>query len=129
MGKHSIRGAGGKFSPKPVTTGMFTDSLTPGLAAYGAYMMKQVHAAMRAWGADAVDRMKADAPWEDRTGDARRGLGWSLDEDMVRPTLYLFHSVRYGVYLEVRWNGRYAIVLPTMESFGPELINYIEEVI
>lgn len=108
---------------------MFSDSLTPGLALYGAYMMKQIHRAMSAWGADATARMKENRPWQDRTGMAREGLGWALEEDMVRPTLTLFHSVTYGEWLEVRWNGEYAIIMPTIESFGPELINYIEDVI
>lgn len=108
---------------------MFNDSLTPGLAAYGMYMMSRIHSAMRAWGADAVDQMKTGAPWQDRTGDARSGLGWSLEEDWVRPKVFLFHSVTYGQWLELRWSGQYAIIIPTMESFGPELINYIEDVI
>lgn len=105
------------------------DSLTPGIALYGAHMMHNIHAAMRSWGEDAVEQMQENAPWQDRTGDARAGLGWSLDENMVRPELHLFHSVSYGEWLEVRWNGQYAIIMPTIESFGPELINYIEDVI
>lgn len=130
MARGSLRrGAGGRFAPKAEKNGLFSDSLTPGLAAYGAFMMKNIHEAMRAWGADAVIRMKQNAPWTDRTGMAREGLGWSLEEDWVRPTLYLFHSVDYGQWLEIRWSGQYAIVIPTMEEFGPELINYIEDVI
>lgn len=73
--------------------------------------------------------MRANAPWEDRTGDARDGLGWSLDESLTAPTVYLFHSVSYGVWLEVRWSGKYAIIVPTIEEFGPELIRMLEEVI
>lgn len=108
---------------------MFSDSLTPGLAMYGAYMMKQIMRAMSQWGADATELMQQNAPWRDRTGDARSGLGWALEEDWVRPRVILFHSVTYGEWLEVRWSGEYAIIMPTIESFGPELINYIEDVI
>lgn len=108
---------------------MFSDSLTPGLAAYGVFMMKNVHSAMHDWGRDAVDRMQSGAPWQDRTGNARSGLSYSVEEDFTTPKLFLFHSVTYGEYLELRWSGEYAIILPTIEEFGPELINYIEGVI
>lgn len=82
---------------------------------------------MREWGKDAVDLMRSEAPWTDRTGDARELLGFSVDEDPIRPRVYLFHGVHYGLWLEVRWNGDYAIIMPTIEQFGPELIQRIQE--
>jgi hypothetical protein len=29
------------------------------------------------------------------------------------------HSVFYGVFLEARWSGRYAIIQPTLDHMGP----------
>lgn len=121
-----IRGSGGRFRANPRRRGLFTDGLTPGLAAYGAYMMSRVREAMREWAADAVEYMKSNAEWEDRTGDARSGLDWAMAEHPVHPEILLFYGVDYGIWLEVRWGGRYAIITPTMEEFGPELIDYIE---
>lgn len=108
---------------------MFSDSLTPGLALYGAFMMSQIHDVMREWGAYAQEYMKSERPWQDRTTNAREGLGFSVEENPVRPVVHLFHSVSYGEYLELRWGGEYAIIMPTIEALGPELIRMIEDVI
>lgn len=62
--------------------------------------------------------MKINAPWEDQTGEAREGLGAEADGK----TITLYHSVDYGIWLEVRWSGRYAIILPTIEVMGPEVM-------
>jgi len=58
---------------------------------------------------------KAEAPWTDRTGNARQGLFSVSDIEGQRVILYLSHGVEYGVYLELCNQGRYAIVLPTLE--------------
>jgi hypothetical protein len=34
----------------------------------------------------------------------------------------LFHTVEYGIWLEIRWDGRFAIIQPTLEHFGPEVM-------
>jgi hypothetical protein len=36
-------------------------------------------------------------------------------------TLTLQHTVEYGIWLEIRWGGRYAIIVPTIEQLGPEI--------
>lgn len=66
---------------------------------------------------------KANAPWEDRTGMAREGLTASVYEEGGEIVLELAHSVDYGVYLELKDDGRYAIILPTLEALGPRIIN------
>lgn len=68
--------------------------------------------------------MKDNAPWEDRTGDARNELTAQADGNEVKGTLgvVLSHGVDYGVYLEFKWGGRDAIIGPTMEVMGPEMM-------
>ena len=58
---------------------------------------------------------KAGAPWQDRTGNARQSLFSVSEIDGRRVILYLSHGMEYGVFLELRNQGRYAIVLPTLE--------------
>lgn len=59
---------------------------------------------------------RADAIWEDRTGDARAGLrAYAQNEDGV-VRVYLEHTVDYGYWLEVIQNGRFAIIRPTLEE-------------
>lgn len=63
---------------------------------------------------------KANAPWTDRTGNARQSLftATEIARDMV--TLYLSHGMEYGVFLELCNSGKYAIVMPTLQAhYGP----------
>lgn len=65
---------------------------------------------------------RSNAPWTDRTSNARNGL-------MARPYkvegkhgIVLFHSVPYGIWLEIANSGTYAIILPTIEVKGPDVM-------
>lgn len=62
------------------------------------------------------------APWEDQTGAARAGLHAEVGIEGTDVTLSLMHSVDYGVYLELKDNGQYAIIMPTLEALGPKII-------
>lgn len=62
--------------------------------------------------------MRENAPWTDRTGAARNGLRADVQVSTNKVALILYHSVAYGVFLEVRWGGKYAILQPTMEVAG-----------
>lgn len=60
---------------------------------------------------------KSNAPWEDRTGDARAGLRASVENQDGLVVLSLSHSVSYGRWLETIQNGRFAILIPTLEEY------------
>ena len=59
---------------------------------------------------------KQNAPWTDRTGNARQGLTARAVKTATAVTLYLFHSATYGIWLEVKNAGRFAIILKTLEA-------------
>lgn len=62
---------------------------------------------------------KRDAPWTDRTSNARQGLHgrfWQEDNGNVT-VIRLAHGMFYGRFLELRWQGRYAIILPTLQRY------------
>ena len=61
-------------------------------------------------------KAKANAPWEDQTGEARAGLEAKASNDDGLISLYLYHTVDYGLWLEVIQNGRFATILPTLEE-------------
>lgn len=72
-----------------------------------------------------VAYMKENAPWQDHPGvneDARKNLQgavvWDDDENFA---IFLGHgaNVYYGIWLEVRWGGKFAIIVPTIEQFKP----------
>lgn len=68
---------------------------------------------------DVENYMKNNAPWTDRTGNARNGLSARAFREGDSVGIDLFHSVEYGIYLEARWSGRYAIIQPTIDEMGP----------
>ena len=75
----------------------------------------------RQW--DVLGYAQANAPWNDRTGAARDGLGTEVYEEDGEIYLELYHSVDYGQWLEVIQNGRFAIIMPTLEAFADEIFS------
>lgn len=74
---------------------------------------------------EAEDFMRSNAPWTDQTGAARNGLGTSVQVSTNKVALVMYHSVPYGVFLEVRWGGKYGIIEKTMAATGPRLVEVI----
>ena len=63
--------------------------------------------------------MKQNAPWTDRTGNARQGLHAVPERERLRHyTLILAHAVSYGIWLEVRNSGKYEIIQPALIRRG-----------
>lgn len=61
---------------------------------------------------------KANRPWKDRTGDARRRLKGSWKKVQNGYEIKISHGVSYGVWLEFKNERRYAILKPTVEKVG-----------
>lgn len=128
--RHRVRGGKGQFVPKRANRGRtegshggtFIDTLTPGIAIYSEEIRVFVGHEVREWAKEALDYMRANAPWRDRTGDARAGLGFAIDESFSDFSVTLYHSVHYGVWLEIAMSGDYAIIVPTIEALGPDLM-------
>lgn len=71
----------------------------------------------------AESMMKTGAPWTDRTGNARSSLFTTPEISPGRSYGFVLgHGVSYGIWLEVRWSGRYATVRPTILKEGPEFM-------
>lgn len=66
--------------------------------------------------------MKANASWRDQTGNARSGLTARPYSRGNAFGINLSHAVPYGIWLEVRFAGRYAIINPTIQRMGPEVM-------
>ena len=75
---------------------------------------------------------KNNAPWTDRTGNARSGLFSKASfgpEENFYCELLVAHSVFYGIFLEARFSGKYAIIMPTVNYMGPILMQRIASAI
>lgn len=73
---------------------------------------------------------KSNAPWTDRTGNARSGLFGTVETAQNMVILYLSHGqmIDYGIWLELAHGGRYAIIMRTMESHLPELKQMLDDI-
>lgn len=59
---------------------------------------------------------KRNAPWTDRTGEARAGISSEVTNTKGEVAIRLFHTAEHGRWLELIQNGRFAIIMPTLES-------------
>lgn len=73
-------------------------------------------AAAAAFASGVEERARSNAIWEDRTGDARAGLKAEASESLGVIYLELAHTVEYGQWLEVIQNGRFAVIMRTLEE-------------
>lgn len=59
---------------------------------------------------------KQNAPWRDRTGNARRSIHSEASADLMSSSIGI--GMSYGKYLELSFGGRYRIVDPAVFSYG-----------
>ncbi len=105
----------------------WSGDLTDKLNQFGPRVKRAMVTAAKYIEPQAEKHMKDNAPWTDRTGNARNGLKAQTEIEPNRITIHLYHSVPYGGYLELRWSGRYQIINPTIEKFAPELMALVAE--
>lgn len=71
---------------------------------------------------------KRNAPWTDDSGNARAGLHadvQSIDNGKAFE-LIMAGSVFYQIFLETRFSGKYAILMPTVNHIGQVLLSRID---
>lgn len=116
-----VKGSGRSFTFDDRDLRLNLNNLGPQVDGY-------VHAVCDYSGTNALGYAKRTAPWRDRTGNARNGLSLDVEwEPMVRHAIVLFHRVTYGVFLETRWAGRFAIIIPTVRKYGPETMRLLDK--
>jgi len=102
------------------------DNLTPHLKQFLPAVEAGVDLAFDAAVPRAETYLRENAGWTDRTGNARNGLrAIHVKEPYVQHELILFHSMPYGIWLEIRWSGKYAIIVPTLQVMGPEVMQMV----
>lgn len=74
--------------------------------------------------------MQANAPWTDRTGRARAFLTTDVVEIMGQAlVMNLRHGVSYGLYLETTQGGKYAIIAPALDYWGPIIMQDVKSIV
>ena len=114
-----------------VKRGVFDfDTLTPSLKKMLPAIDAGVDLAFDFMKPRAESTARSNASWTDRTGNARNGLFADHDKiPMVVHQLTIYHTMPYGLWLEVRWSGRYAIIGPTMFEISPQLAIVVTEAV
>jgi hypothetical protein len=106
------------------------DDLVNNIEDIPGFLSKAVKATMKYHEPRAENWMKTNAPWTDRTTNARNGLAARYaGEDGGVHTMVLFHQVPYGIWLEVRHEGEYAIILPALQEVGPNVMSTLNKIL
>lgn len=105
----------------------WSGDLTAKMNQFGPKVKRAMVVASKRMESEAEAYMKSNASWTDRTGDARRGLKAETEVKTNQVTLYLYHTVPYGPWLELRWSGKYQIINPTIEVIAPELMQLVRD--
>lgn len=127
------------------------DQISPRLSGLPEKLNAYIGAMMAYQAPKVQDHMRTTAPWTDRTGNARNGLfaryngGAALASSVINMrganggsagqmlggavdshAIDLYHTVPYGIWLEVRWSGKYAVIAPTIQTEGPRVMAAIQ---
>jgi hypothetical protein len=99
-------------------------ALQASMRQYGVRVRVAIQAVAEYIAIQAQNEMRHNAPWRDRTGNARNGL-FSFAERAARDivTIYLSHgsTIHYGIFLETNYGGKYAIIIPTIQRLLPQI--------
>lgn len=136
--RQQVRDVGGRFAGGWGFAWQGLQMVAENLEEYAVQKIDDLHGSVERLKDEMVAYAKENAPWRDRP-DEERGEDSHLPHareaiqgavvwtDDTHFTIFLGHGkeIYYGVWLEVRWGGKYAIILPTIERFRPEFANRV----
>jgi hypothetical protein len=106
-----------------------SDTLTKGITELNPKIHSQITLIAEYYADYAEAHMRRHAPWTDRTTNARNGLFGRAFTNPDHYVIVVYHTMPYGIWLEVRSNGRYAIILPTIETVGPRVMRGLRKLL
>jgi len=101
---------------------IWKDGLSPNLRNGPAKVKRAAMITAQRMAPEVEAYMKNNAPWTDRTGNARNGLAAHAYQEGDEVGILLYHQVSYGIWLEVANGGKYAIIQPTIDTMGPRVM-------
>ena len=94
---------------------------------------KKIKAAIGLYADTAAKKMESDAkrnaPWTDRTGNARNSILGNFDWEDNKAVITLSGNVNYFVYLELAHGKKYAILKPTIEKLAPDVLRGYQKLV
>lgn len=107
--------------PEPAFTQM-TDS-------YIAWLRGALLALASRYAVEIEAHMKANAVWEDRTGNLRQSLYAEVSEFVGGIAIGFDYGLDYGFWLEFAHQARFAIIAPTLDEFGPRIVADVQRLL
>ena len=90
--------------------------------AYSARLLTAVYLLAQEWARRIADDVKQNHAWTNRTGAAEAGIVGRAFRLATGAMIIIGHGVHYGIYLERRWGGRYAGIIPALQrAYAPVL--------
>ena len=102
-------------------------ALNAGLVQWGRTLEAGVMAVATTLAAELEAQLRAEAPWGDVTGHARRSLRVEVGTERGRVVLYLVHGAEYGVQLELDNAGQNAVIRPVLGAGAGKLQGLLQE--
>ncbi len=106
------------------------ENLQRAIRLYGDKVIAGVKAIADYIATQAQNDMRQNAPWTDRTGNARSAL-FSLAEMASQDAIVIYFShgsaIFYGKYLELGHGMKYAIIVPTLQRILPQLEKMLQD--
>ncbi len=82
------------------------------------------------WAPQIEGSAKQNAPWTDQTGNARQTLAaFAYRKQAHLMALVLRQTMDYGKWLELRWQGKYSIVLRTLQGYYGPVWSGVEDLV
>lgn len=105
------------------------ENILANMDVYEQKIYKAMHNVALYWAPVVESYARTNAPWRDHTTHARGGLtGYVEDVSATTVLLVLQHKMDYGVFLEVANQGKYQIILPSMEQHYNAIKAMIDDV-
>lgn len=99
-------------------------------------LQRALYGVVKYWDGPVERHMKHNAPWQDRTTNARNGLFATAQKSGSRVAnsnfaIVLGHSVDYGIYLEAKPKneGGRPIIMPTIKLYAPKVMKTLTKIL
>jgi hypothetical protein len=102
------------------------DTITGNLARLGARLPIVVAGVVERRSDISEAYLKDNAPWTDRTGNARASLRSVAEHTTDQSSITLMHGMPYGIWLEVKFAGRDGIIIKTLSEMGRGLMDDLQ---
>lgn len=99
------------------------------VAEYAAAIDSALWELAEVWSPIIEEYMKINAPWIDRTSNARQGLNVRPRREGHVIHIDLAHTMEYGIYLELANAGSYAIINPTLDIYAPMVWDSVKKLL